>query len=572
MAKRVSVESTAEAYLELLASRGVDYFFGNAGTDFAPLIEAFAKRQTQGQHLPRPLTVPHETVAVAMAHGYTMVTGRPQAVMVHVIVGAANALAGVINAARCQCRCSSPPAATRSPRPACRGSRNRQIHWAQESFDQGGMMREWVKWDYELRNFVQLETVVDRALAITQAEPQGPVYLMLPREVLAEHHDVFEYSESSRAPQPAETVAAPDAIRRAAEILAEARHPLLITKGAGRDPGAVAALVRLAEACGAAVVENSPTYMNFPQDHPLHAGFEVGPHLEAADAIVVVECDAPWFPALQQPRPETRLIQIGVDPLFARYPIRGFGADVALAGAPRLTLAALADAVAGSASTSAAVAARRDRWAELHRRQRESWLAAAKKTEADAPLDMKWVSRCVADVIDDRTIVVNEYDLDHDPGLVPDARHATSARRSPAASAGAWAPRSASSWPKPDHTVICCVGDGSYMFGAPTAAHFVGRAHDLPVLYVVFNNRAWNAVKRAVQSHAPEGWTARTGHMPLSDLEPSPDYELVCQSSGGYGERVEGPAELPAALQRALRAVRDEKRQALLNVVCKKPA
>jgi len=570
MAKRVSVESTAEAYLELLASRGVDYFFGNAGTDFAPLIEAFAKRQTQGQHLPRPLTVPHETVAVAMAHGYTMVTGRPQVVMVHVIVGAANALAGVINAARCQVPMLFTAGRNPLTEAGLPGSRNRQIHWAQESFDQGGMMREWVKWDYELRNFVQLETVVDRALAITQAEPQGPVYLMLPREVLAEHHDHFEYSESSRAPQPAETVAAPDAVQRAADILAEARQPLLITKGAGRDPGAVAALVRLAESCGAAVVENSPTYMNFPQDHPLHAGFDAGPHLEAADAIVVVECDAPWFPALQQPRPEARLIQIGVDPLFTRYPIRGFGGDVSLAGAPRLTMAALADAVAARADQGA-VSVRRDRWAELHRRRRESWLAAGKATAADAPLDMKWVSRCVADVLDDRTIVVNEYDLDHTQACF---RTPGTYFGSPQSGGLGWGVGSALGvkLAKPDHTVICCVGDGSYMFGAPTAAHFVGRAHDLPVLYVVFNNRAWNAVKRAVQSHAPEGWTARTGHMPLSDLEPAPDYEMVCQASGGYGERVESPAELPAALQRALRAVRDEKRQALLNVVCKKPA
>ena len=94
MSKKVSIESTAEAYLELLAARGVEYFFGNAGTDFAPIIEAFAKRGAEGKALPRPVTVPHEASAVAMAHGYTMVTGRPQVVMVHVIVGAATADAG----------------------------------------------------------------------------------------------------------------------------------------------------------------------------------------------------------------------------------------------------------------------------------------------------------------------------------------------------------------------------------------------------------------------------------------------------------------------------------------------
>jgi len=123
----------------------------------------------------------------------------------------------------------------------------------------------------------------------------------------------------------------------------------------------------------------------------------------------------------------------------------------------------------------------------------------------------------------------------------------------------------------PDKTVICCVGDGAYIFSAPTAAHFVSRAYNLPVLFVIFNNRAWNAVKRAVRSHAPEGLAAKTGQMPISDLDPAPDYELVCRASGGHAERVEDPAALPDALARALKVVRDEKRQALLNVICKKP-
>src|SRR5678815_3593152 len=145
MLKRAAVESTAEAYLELLAARGVDYLFANAGTDFAPLIEAYAKRGAQGQAFPQPITVPHETPAVAMAHGYTMVTGRPQAVMVHVIMGAANALNNVINAARANVPMLF--TAGRSPitESGSRGSRDRHIHWAQESFDQGAMFREFVK-------------------------------------------------------------------------------------------------------------------------------------------------------------------------------------------------------------------------------------------------------------------------------------------------------------------------------------------------------------------------------------------------------------------------------------------
>src|SRR3989454_9294713 len=151
MTKKATIESTAEAYLELLAARGVEYLFGNAGTDFAPIIEAYARRGAHGQLLPRPITVPHEAPAVGMAHGYAMITGRPQAVMVHVIVGTANALGGVINAAR-----GNVPllfTAGRNPRPQAGGGggpRGPDPPGA-EDFAHGAGGRGVVQWGYERR-------------------------------------------------------------------------------------------------------------------------------------------------------------------------------------------------------------------------------------------------------------------------------------------------------------------------------------------------------------------------------------------------------------------------------------
>jgi acetolactate synthase I/II/III large subunit len=576
MMKRATVESTADAYLELLAARGVEYFFANAGTDFAPLIEAYARRSAQGQASPRPITVPHEVPAVAMAHGYTMVTGRAQVVMVHVIVGAGNAAGGVINAAR-----SNVPmlfSAGRNPitEAGDAGSRDRPIHWAQEAFDQAGMLREFVKWDYELKRFDQLETVVDRALTLAQSEPRGPVYLTLPREVLAERHEAIEYADPARAVVPAATLPDPRAIDEAAAMLAGARNPIIITKALGRDPAAVPVLVRFAETLGAPVFDQFHTYVNFPQDHPLHAGFEPldgrfepAAHLGEADVILVLESDVPWFPQLNRPKPEARVIHVAVDPLFSRYPVRGFPADLALAGAPRLTLAALADALAGRVD-SVAVAERRRRWTQAGARRREAALAKGQAARAEAPLNMLWVSRAIGDVLDDRTIVVNEYDLD--PAQCTFTRPGTYFAAPPSGGLG-WGLGAAlgAKLASPERDVICCVGDGAYIFGSPTASHFVSRAYNLPVLFVVFNNRTWNAVKRAVQTYAPDGWGVRTDAMPLTALEPSPDYEMLCQASGGHGEKVEDPAALPDALRRGLRIVREEKRQVVLNVICKKP-
>ncbi|MBI1728697.1 MAG: thiamine pyrophosphate-requiring protein [Candidatus Rokubacteria bacterium] len=570
MLKQSSAESVAEGYLELLVSRGVEYFFGNAGTDFAPIVEALAKRHTLGQPIPRPITVPHEIPAVAMAHGYAMVTGRPQVVMVHVTVGTAHGLAGIMNAARSQVPMLFTAGRTPLTEGRLIGARDLHIHWAQEAFDQAAIAREFVKWDYELRMAEQLEVVVDRALAITQSAPAGPVYLTLPREVLAGRLEHFEYSHHPRQGAARLGAAPASLVDEAARALASARHPLFIVKAAGRDPGAVAALVSLAERLAVPVVEHFPTYLNFPHDHALHAGYDPHPYLDEADVVVVIESDVPWIPRRKNPRPEASVIQIGQDPLFARYPIRGFPSDLTLVGSPRLTLDALRSAVGAIAVDGTAVESRRARWTQEHQRLRAGWAAQASGAQNDSPIDMAWVSRCVGALVDEGTVVVNEYDLQlaqtcfRTPGTF---------FGSPSASGLGWGLGAAlgAKLASPDKTVVCCVGDGAYMFGCPTAAHFVGRAYDLPVLFVVFNNRAWNAVSGSVKSFAPEGWAVKSGTMPLAALDPSPDYELVCQSSGGYGERVEDPRELPAAFRRALRAVREERRQALLNVICRKP-
>src|SRR5712691_6415876 len=178
-------ETTAEAYLELLKDRGIDVFLGNAGTDFASLVEAFAHFEAEGGRAPRPLVVPHEFVAVSMAHGYYAASGKPAAVMVHVNVGTGNASTAIITAARANVPIFMSAGRTPVTEEGLPGSRDLHIHWAQESFDQAAMLREYVKWDYELRTPVQLEAVVDRALELMHAEPRGPVYLTLPREVLA---------------------------------------------------------------------------------------------------------------------------------------------------------------------------------------------------------------------------------------------------------------------------------------------------------------------------------------------------------------------------------------------------
>src|SRR5437764_1642457 len=311
--KELKAESVAEAYLALLAERGVEYMFANAGTDFAPIVEAYAKAAHTGLPAPKPLIATHENLALSMAHGYAVASGKVPAVMVHVSVGTANALCGVFNAARANVPILF--TAGRSPltEEGLAGARDTYIHWAQEMFDQAGMLREMVKWDYELRNGAQLETVVDRALTLATSPPEGPVYLSLPREVLAEKLPGFSYESPARrvaASQPAPDEAA---IAAAVEILAIAQHPLIITADAGRDRAAVPALADFAERFAIPVVEHRQRHLSLSAEHPCHLGYNPAALVGDADAILVIDCDVPWIPSRRAPRPECKVVHIGVD-------------------------------------------------------------------------------------------------------------------------------------------------------------------------------------------------------------------------------------------------------------------
>ncbi|HKN09739.1 MAG TPA: thiamine pyrophosphate-requiring protein [Pseudomonadota bacterium] len=565
--KELAVDSVAEAYLALLGDRGVEYLFANAGTDFAPLVEAYAKFARTGVKAPQPLLATHENLAFSMAHGWAVATGKVPAVMVHVSVGTANALCGALNAAR-----EFVPVlftAGRSPllESGAPGARDVYIHWAQEMFDQAGMLREAVKWDYELRNGQQLETVVDRALTVAASEPKGPVYLSLPREVLGAPLPGFAYDSPARRAAAAPPAPDAGAVAEAARVLAKAKNPLIVTASAGRDPAAVPALAAFAGRFAIPVVQHRPRYLCLPADHPCHLGYDAGPRLDTADAILVLEWDVPWIPGLKAPRPECQVIHAGVDPLFSRYPIRGFPCDVALTATAAAAIAALGAALDRDIDPGEIA----DRWQRLAG-EREKLLAGWRQTREQAktmrPIHMAWASACIAGIADPDTIFVNEYTLmpEHCPSTRPGGYFASS----PASGLG-WGGGAAlgAKLAEPDRFVVCVLGDGSHLFGNPVALHHAARLHKLPVLFVVMNNSQWGAVRRAALGMYPQGEAARSNKPPLIDLDDLPAFEAVCEAAGGYGERVEDPADLPTALARAKHEVVVEGRQALVNVICR---
>ncbi|MEM8665434.1 MAG: thiamine pyrophosphate-requiring protein, partial [Pseudomonadota bacterium] len=446
----------AEDYLSAMKEFGVDTIYAVAGTDFPSIAEAYARAGQRGWQLPEALVCPHENLAVAMAHGHSLVTGRPQAAMVHVSVGTSNMVCGALNALRDQVPVLLSAGRTPvSEDPEPHGSRSRFIHWAQEMFDQAAQLREAVKWDYELKRGDQAAAALARALEVAEAPPPGPVYLSLPREVLAEE---IAPGRLRRKPTKAAPPAPdPNALDRLAKAVRAAELPLLITSNIGRDPGAVSTLAALAEAWAIPVITFNPRSMCLPADHPMHLGGEPGELLRAADLILTVACDVPWVPKVSAPRPETEHWEIGLDPLHTAYPMRSFPAAGAITASPGATLAALLDAL--GAPTGAEIDSRRARLKTL-RAARIAELDAAAEGPA---LTAAASSRALSDHLPADATIVNEYSFQVPQGRFtrPGSFHGLS----PAGGLG-WGFGAALGMRKGglEGPVVAMLGDGAYLF------------------------------------------------------------------------------------------------------------
>ncbi|HVZ53122.1 MAG TPA: thiamine pyrophosphate-requiring protein [Pseudolabrys sp.] len=565
----MAVESTtrerptiaAEAFLRALADHGIDYFFANPGTDFPPIVEAFSRAKKTNAKVPQPVLVPHENLAVAMAHGAYLMNGRPQAVMVHVNVGTANTINNITNLNRDRVPLILAAGRTPITEKGEFGSRSRPIHWAQEMFDQAGMLRELVKWDYELRVPQQVTDVVARAVEVTMARPRGPAYLVLPREPLSAPMPEPVAPVQPR-PQAADAHPDPSAIATLADWIAAAERPLIICSILPTEASPV--LAELAEKCAVPVITQNPRSVCMPSSHPMHFGYEPGPLLADADLVIVLDCDVPWIPHLQAPPAGCRVAHVGEDPFYVRYPMRTFPSDLAVQAGTVNALKALSAALdQRRGAAEARISARRARLAERMTARRAQ---LAKDSAPAKHITPEYLSRCIGECVGEDAVIFNEYPL-----------RAAHCRREKPGTLYALGPAGGLGWgfgaalgaklAAPDKLVVATLGDGAYMFGNPTVAHWVAAKHNLPILAIVFNNSRYGAVRNATLSMFKDAVAGETDGRELADLDPPPPYDEMAKAQGAYAERVEDPAELPDALARARDAVVKDKRQAFLNVI-----
>jgi acetolactate synthase-1/2/3 large subunit len=554
------------AIFRRLRQLGVDIVLVNSGTDFPPIIEGLAEAEAYGVDVPRAIVVPHEQVAMGIAHGYYFASGRAQAVILHTNVGLANGAIGAINAATDHVPVILMSGRTPTVERGRFGARTVPIGWGQEMRDQAALVREASKWEYEVRFPEQVPELLDRAYAIAMSTPKGPVYLSLPREVLCEPCPT-EALDAPITMRAASVVASPDQVAAAAELLASAERPLIVAqRGAGSLAG-FEAVARIAEQWSIPVCQYWAVATAISAEHPMYVGQDPASWVADADVILVIDSLAPWMPDAHEPPAGCKVVHLGPDPLFSRVPVRNFRSDLSITSEVGDGLMALERAMRTvGLGTDSHHRTRRRALADDRNATRREQSRIAVEAGTGTPMTKAWVSYCVGEAIRGRvTTVISELGCAFEQlGLTDHG----SWRQEPHSGGLGWGLPCAMGikLAEPDRLVVATMGDGSYMFANPVACHHVAEAHDIPVLTVVLNNAGYGAVRDSTLDLYPTGYAAKTDEMPLTGLSPTPDFAQVARACRAHAETVTDGADLPAALARAIHVVTVEHRQALLDV------
>jgi len=568
--------STAHYFLEGLVDLGVDYIFANLGTDHVSLIEEMARWDKEGRKHPEMILCPHEVVAVHMAGGYAFATGRCQAVLVHVDAGTANACMAIQNLFRY--RLPVMLFAGRAPHTLhgeLTGSRDSYVHFVQDPFDIASIVRPYVKWEYSLPSGVVVKEALARASAFAHSDPPGPVYMMLPRETLAEEWD--DADMPAYPPARFGSVHAGGIERERAEAVARAlmaaENPVAFVAYLGRKPQAVAVLDRLARACGIRVAEFNSIDLNIPQDSPCFAGIDPLPLLEDADLGLLLDSDVPFVPQSAKRANAMKWIQIDIDPLKSDFPMWGFPTDMRIQGDCATVLQQVLEVVEASADEAyrKRIAGRIASWSGSRDAAATCRTADSGNKGTSGALNPAFVFATLSGKLSQDDIVLNEA-IRNGPILQEHIRRTQPQSYVGLAGGGlgfsggmALGLRLA----QPARRIVQVIGDGGFHFSSPDSVYAVAQQYQIPILTVVLDNGGWQAVKSATQRVYPKGIAAETNQFQSRLMSGRQgerrDFSEVAKAFGAYGECVREPDTLAAAIDRALAAF-DDGKAAVLHV------
>lgn len=553
-----------EAILEAFRNLNIDYIISSPGSEWSPVWEALARQKTTETPGPTYINCWHETLAVNIATGYTRITGKMQAVLLHAGVGLLQGSVGIHGALQGEV-----------PMLVCSGEASSygenpeldpQGQWYRNLSVVGGPNRfvePFVKWSGQATSPYTLYEQLVRAGEMAQRVPKGPTYLDIPIETMI--HDWSVPEKIRQVPEAPKTHPSGESISLLADLIVHSNNPLIITDTAGKESEGFTNLVNLCELMAIPVLESAPTVANFPKSHPLFLGAAVA-YLNQADLVLVVGSRAPWYPPANGPK-NAKVVVMDAAPLKSYMVYQNLLADHYVEGDLTCALGLLVEALksrgAGSASK---ILERRLRWEAEHNRLQEANRAAVEAAQSRRPIDPVWLCAAINEVMPTNTIYVEETTSHR--GLIQ--RHVSweqpHSYLHPNGGLGQGLGLAlGAKLARPQQPVVALMGDGGFLYNPVTQSFGVALEANLPFMTIVFNNSNYEAMRRNHRHYYPDG-VAANADIWYGVHIPGPDYAKLVEPFGGYGARVEDPAELKPALGAALAAL-DAGKVALVDVV-----
>ncbi|OJJ54427.1 hypothetical protein ASPSYDRAFT_61048 [Aspergillus sydowii CBS 593.65] len=548
LSKQCQAYTASTAFFEALWDAGVSHVFVNLGSDHPALMEAivYGKRFRKGE-FPEIITCPHEMVALSMADGFARLTGKPQAVLVHVDVGTQALGCAVHNASAAY----SPvlifaglsPFTIEGELP---GSRTEYVHWLQDAKDQRQILSQFCRYTGEIRTGKNIKQMVGRALQFATSDPPGPVYLTAGREVLEEKMDPYTIDQAhwgAVCPSPLPQTG----VETIANLLVHAKRPLIVVGHSGRSHESLPKLVQLVDKVpGLRVLDCLGCDVSFPFTHPASLGLGIGAHeaIPTADVIVVVHAVVPWIPVLCRPSNHCQIVHIDIDPLKANLNFWYINASKIYRADATTAFSQIHRFIQEEGSFDEILSSSEyiERGEQVKRAHQERLaalaVAAAKPNDMAAPMEGNYIGRRLREALPLDTVwcletvtnampIINQLQVDA-PG------HLDSAGLGGATLGVKLASDYLAGGNQRGDFVCEIVGDGSFMFGSPGTVYWIARRYKLATLTIVLNNNGWNAPRTSLELVHPTGLGSRVNNVDLNiSFSPTPDYPGVAKAAAG---------------------------------------
>ena len=547
---------SGEALIEILNAFEVEKIFINPGFEFIDILSTTAAARVENKKSPQLVLCLDEAVTASAAYGNYMVTGKPQMIMVHSELGTLQLGGNLQNL-----QWGRVPVVIMA---AYQEIDAQRTLWNGQHYDQGSIVRNSVKFDRRLNGDEDLHDVLTEAFRIACTEPMGPVYLCFPMQYL--YREIVKPDSLPVADKQSSLPGADmDMLVKMAEILVNAKNPLLISGNAGRYPENVNAIISLAETLSATVLTGY-SWMNFPTNHPLCAGIEqIGGSrkkdagYDETDAILAIDYAMPYVGSAPAPHAETRILHIDVEPLTQGRLLWGRGADLFMKADAREAVPMLNELLQSmmTPEKKTELEMRYSRIAARNDEIRQGWYAAASAMSNETPISPDYFFHCLNRLIDADTIVVN-HTLSHCASVTEQIVRTKPGTwfGCPSGAIG-WAPGAAlgAASAAPGKTVVAIMTDGGFIWGCPTSALWTSANYGFPYLTIICNNRGYGAI-RDVQIKMLGDTSPGEQFMAESAVEFQPDYAKIAQGAGAFGRTVKEAKDVFPALEEALAVVR----------------